>query len=73
MADQLRYCNACETYRHVSAFNVGWRDCWDCESTRRKLVADLGMVTPDQAYAANERKIWEYAKARGLKVDRLID
>lgn len=73
MVDQLRLCQECGNYRHVSYFNVGWRGCLDCENRRRNLMADLGMVTPDQLFAENERKIWGYARKHGHKIDRLID
>lgn len=73
MADQLRMCPECGKWVHVSKMHVGWRGCYDCESAKRKLLQDLGVFTPDMAYAESERKIWEYARAHGKKIDRLID
>lgn len=73
MVDQIRLCMECNQYAHVSTFNVGWRGCFDCENKRRNLMADLGMVTPDQHFGEAEEKIWRYAKSRGVKIDRMID
>ena len=71
--DQLRQCQNCLQFRHVTEFNVGWRDCFTCENQRRKLLSDIGMVTPDQLYAESEEKIWRHARKHGQKIERLIN
>jgi len=73
MVDYLRKCPVCDQFVHVSKLYVGWRGCWDCEQKKRNQLAAAGLVSPDAEYARAEEKIWRYAKARGLKIDRLID
>lgn len=71
--DVLRQCDGCGNYRHISEFNVGWRNCWTCESAKRGLMEELGIITADHEYALAEEKIWRFSKQSGKPITRLID